>query len=223
MGKSLAAAHLDGPQSDAYFSNLFERQAVMAILRGLGPAETANLCGRIWDAGIEVVEVAIETTAAELSLQAAAEAGHRRGRTVGAGTVTTLRRLRVAVSAGAGFTVAPGLDEEVALASLQAGLPHLPGVATPTEIQKAMALGFSWLKLFPARELGPEWVRALVGPFPQVKLVSTGGMSAANGADFLAAGASVVAVGSAIKDPAEVEALGGLLRPGLQPNGGAPA
>lgn len=223
MGKVLGSGSLDAAMSDAYFARLFEGQAVMAILRGWSPADTIAICERVWEAGIEVAEVAIETQAAELSLQAAAEAGRRRGRTVGAGTVTTLQRVRAAVNAGASFTVAPGLDEQVALASLEEGLAHLPGVATPSEIQKAMALGFCWLKLFPARELGAEWVRAIRGPFPHVHLVTTGGMSADNVSEFLAAGARVVAVGSALKNPAEVEALGRLRCPGVVASDGGQA
>lgn len=210
MGEVIGSGGLDGAASDAYFSRIFDGRAVMAIVRGLGPSETAGLCERAWEGGIETAEVPIETQAAERSLHAAVEAGRRRGRTVGAGTVTTLQRVREAVSAGASFTVAPGLDELIAQASLNAGLPHLPGVATPTEIERAMAMGFNWMKLFPARELGAGWVRALLGPFPQLCLVATGGMSVANAAEFLSAGARVVAVGGALSDPAEVAALGRL-------------
>ena len=208
MGQALGAGGLDVSASDAYFSRLFDGQVVMAILRGWDLADTVTLCERVWEGGIEVAEVAIETAAAERSLRAAVECGRRHGRTVGAGTVTTRERVRAAVSAGAGFTVAPGLDEQVARASLEAGLPHLPGVATPTEIQRAVALGFGWLKLFPAGELGSGWVRAILGPFPEVRLVATGGVSALNAAEFLAAGARVVAVAGALKEPTEVEALG---------------
>src|SRR5205814_1231192 len=169
MGEVVAAPSLDGPGCAAYFAELFRGQAVAAIVRGWSPSETVAFCEKLWDAGIEVIEVPIETENAKASLAAAVEAGRRRGRIVGAGTVTTTRRVWTAAGMDAGYTVAPGFDERVARASEEAGLAHLPGVATPSEVQHATELGFSWLKLFPASELGPSWVKALLGPFPQVR------------------------------------------------------
>jgi Entner-Doudoroff aldolase len=113
---------------------------------------------------------------------------------------------------GAAFTVAPGFDDRVARACQEAGLAHLPGVATPTEIQQAMAGGFSWLKLFPAAELGASWVKAVLAPFPQLRIVATGGMSSANAQAFLAAGARAIAIGGSIRNPGEIEALARLAR-----------
>ncbi|MGW1676815.1 bifunctional 4-hydroxy-2-oxoglutarate aldolase/2-dehydro-3-deoxy-phosphogluconate aldolase [Saccharopolyspora sp. NPDC002376] len=184
---------------------------VMAILRGFDPQRTAELAERAWDLGIDAVEVPIETERAVPSLRAAVQVGAERGRPVGAGTVVGADQLRTAVEIGAAFTVAPGLDPEVVRLSEELALPHLPGVATPSEIQHALRLGLSWVKAFPAAELGAGWFKAMRGPFPGLRMVATGGMNARNAAEFLSAGAAVVAVGSALEDADQLPALAELV------------
>ncbi|MEV1022178.1 bifunctional 4-hydroxy-2-oxoglutarate aldolase/2-dehydro-3-deoxy-phosphogluconate aldolase [Streptomyces sp. NPDC050264] len=193
------------------FDELFAGVPVMAILRGMPVDKTLELAARAWDLGIECVEVPVQDEAAGQVLAAVVAAGAERGKPVGAGTVTSAERLGRAVAAGAAFTVAPGLDPDVVRAGVAAGLPHLPGVATPTDVQAARALGLTWLKAFPASVLGVDWFRAMRGPFPEVPLVATGGIDAGNAAAYLAAGARVVAVGSALEDPAQLPLLAGLL------------
>ena len=192
------------------FTDLFADQQVMAILRGMSERATVELANRAWDLGIGLVEVPIQSPDAVPALRAAVAAGRRRGRVVGAGTVTTPARVAAAVEAGAAFTVAPGFDGEVLAASLAAGLPHLPGVATPGEIQQALRHGVTWLKAFPAAQLGVGWFAAMRGPFPEANLVATGGVSAHDAADYLTAGARAVAVGSALADEAQWEKLAGM-------------
>lgn len=213
MGEDLGGGGLSSAACEQYFTSLFDGQAVMAILRGLDRAATVALCERVWKAGVSVAEVTIERAAAQASLRAAVESGRRLSRPVGAGTVTSCEQVEAARAAGAAFTVAPGLDERVARASLEAGLPHLPGVATPTEVQHAVSLGFWWLKLFPARELGPGWIRAILGPFPDLRIVATGGVGPDSAGEFLAAGARVVAVGGNLSKPGAIEALARLPAP----------
>ncbi len=186
-----------GPSGDV-FAEAASRSPLLAILRGFSPDETVRLCEVAWTAGARLVEVPLQDPSAHDSLAAAVEAGLTRGRIVGAGTVTTLDRLETAERLGARFTVAPGFDPEVALASREAGLPHIPGVATATEVQHALALGFNWLKAFPAAQLGPGWIRAMHGPFPTARFVATGGIGRANAAEFLEDGAELIAIGQAI-------------------------
>ncbi|MFF5054805.1 bifunctional 4-hydroxy-2-oxoglutarate aldolase/2-dehydro-3-deoxy-phosphogluconate aldolase [Micromonospora sp. NPDC000663] len=189
------------------FEQIFGGARVMAILRGLPVAETVRLAVRAWDLGIDVVEVPVATPDAVPALRAAVEAGAERGRIVGAGTVLDGGQVAAAADAGAAFTVAPGLDLAVADAAAARGLPHLPGVATPTEAQQALRHGLTWLKAFPAISLGPAWFRAIAGPLPQVRFVATGGLDAGNAAAFLDAGVRVAAVGSALSDPTQLDAL----------------
>jgi 2-dehydro-3-deoxyphosphogluconate aldolase/(4S)-4-hydroxy-2-oxoglutarate aldolase len=193
------------------FDEIFGDQRVMAILRGLPPDETVALAGRLWDAGVTVLEVPIGTPDAVESLRAAVGAGADRGLRVGAGTVTTPAQVAAAASAGAVYPVAPGLDPTVLAASLAAGLPHLPGVGTASEVQRARAAGCGWQKAFPAKPLGAGWISALHGPFPDVKFVATGGLKVADVRPFLAAGAQVVALGAALADPRQVHEIADLL------------
>lgn len=195
-----------------WFDEVFADQRAMVILRGYPPERTVELCARAWDLGITQVEVPVQSPDALPSLRAALDAARERGLGVGAGTVTTVEQLEDVAAAGVTFTVAPGLDDDVVRRSGELGLPHLPGVATPSEIQHAVRLGLTWLKAFPASVLGPEWFRAVLAPFPGVRLVATGGVSAANVRDFLDAGARVVSLGSAVADPAAFDAVREMLR-----------
>ena len=171
----------------------------MVILRGTG-AGTVGLCERAWSAGVELVEVPVQSEDDLVALRAAVAAGARRGRLVGAGTVVTTELVDEVAAAGAAFTVAPGLDPVIATASLAAGLPHLPGVATPTDVHTAQRLDLPWQKAFPASVLGPAWIRALLGPFPDVRFVATGGIDVDNARAFLDAGCRAVSLGSSFAD-----------------------
>ena len=195
------------PASGQLFKDAFDALPLMAILRGFDVARTVVVSRRAWDVGIRLVEVPLQNETAEAALRAAVEAGAERGAVVGAGTVTTVERVGRAVKAGAGFTVAPGFSREVAEASLAAGLPHLPGVATASEVQWAEALGLSWFKAFPAADLGPGWIASMHGPFPHARFVATGGMNLTNTREFLCAGAAAVSLGSALADPGQFAQL----------------
>lgn len=195
----------------ATFDELFSNTPIMAILRGYSVQRTVELAHTAWDLGVDCVEVPIQNAQALEALMAAVEAGLGRGKVVGAGTVVSREHVRQARDAGAAFTVSPGLDPAVVDSSLDMGLPSLPGVATASEIQMAMRLELQWVKAFPAAELGPSWFKAMRGPFPQMKFVATGGMDASNARDFLAAGASIVSIGSALSDPQALPALSALI------------
>ncbi|MFE4056654.1 bifunctional 4-hydroxy-2-oxoglutarate aldolase/2-dehydro-3-deoxy-phosphogluconate aldolase [Streptomyces sp. NPDC059096] len=197
--------------SGGLFQDAFDALPLMAILRGFDAARTVEVSGRAWDVGVRLVEVPVQNESAVAALRAAVEAGAERGAVVGAGTVTTVERVARAVEAGAGFTVAPGFSHEVAEASLAAGLPHLPGVATATDIQQAEALGLTWLKAFPAAVLGAGWIAAMHGPFPWARFVATGGMDLTNAREFLGAGAAAVSLGSALADPGQFAQLPALI------------
>lgn len=179
----------------------------MAILRNYEPEEAVALASRAWDLGIDLVEVPVQVAHAFVTLDSVVRAGMERGKSVGAGSVTTVEQLKEVVQRPVAFTVAPGLNPDVIRSSDEMGVPHLPGVSTPTEIQWATRLGCTWLKAFPATVLGAEWFRAMKGPFPGVSFVATGGIDANNAPQFLTAGARTVAVGSALADPSQIELL----------------
>lgn len=196
----------DDPAAD-FFARCLDSTRVLGIFRNLDPDDTVRMCELAWDFGVEAVEVPVQTEDALPSLRAAVAAAERRGRTVGAGTVTTVEQLTAVHELGAAFTVAPGLHPDVVAESHRLGLPHLPGVATATEIANALAAGCTWLKAFPAAQLGPDWITAHLAPFPQARFVATGGIDASNASRFLTAGCRAVAVGSALSDLAALPKL----------------
>lgn len=196
---------------NAVFDEIFGEVPLMAILRGLGLERSLAVATTAWDLGIGVVEVPVQTSTDVEALSVVAEAARDRNLLVGAGTVVRPEHIRQAKRAGAAFTVSPGLDLDIVRASAEAGLPPLPGVATPTEVQLALREGLTWLKAFPASVLGTGWFGAMRGPFPQAKFVATGGMDASTAGRFFAAGVRVVAVGSALEDETQLPALAALL------------
>lgn len=198
-------------QMSTWFAEQLGGRPVMAILRGFGVERTVELARTAWDVGITCVEVPVQGDEDLDALRATVAAGAEQGRAVGAGTVVSPGLLRTVVDAGAAFTVAPGLDEEVVRASADLGVPHLPGVATATEVHTALRWGLTWLKAFPAAQLGAGWVRAMHGPFPTARFVTTGGIDASNAQEFLDAGAEVVAVGSALGDARQLGLLAELV------------
>jgi len=190
-----------------WFLDGLRSRPVMAVFRGLSPKKTVELANRAWDLGVTQVEVPIESTTALPSLEAAIAAGRERDRRVGAGTIITPKQLKAAVDAGAAYAVSPGLDPNVITLADRAGIPMLPGVATASEILRAQAMGFSWVKAFPASVLGVDWFAAMKGPFPTMNFVGTGGINGNNASDFISAGASVVGVGGAFGDQRQSELL----------------
>lgn len=194
-----------------WFDAAFAGSPLMAILRGMGVERSAALASTAWDLGLDHVEVPLQTEEDERALREVVRLGAERGKVVGAGTILRVEQVAAAHAAGAAYLVAPGLDPAVVRAAQEAGIPILPGVATPSEVQLAVSLGLTWLKAFPASWLGSGWFRLVRGPFPEVRFVATGGMDAANAAEFLDAGVRVVAVGSALEDAAQLEKLAALL------------
>lgn len=123
---------------------------------------------------------------------------------VGAGTVLRSDDAQAATDAGAQFLVTPTLEPSVIAAGHQADVPTVCGAYTPTEILSAWRHGAALVKMFPARALGPTYIKDLLAPLPMLRLVPTGGVSLENCAAFLLAGAYTVALGSNLVDPKAV-------------------
>lgn len=156
----------------------------------------ANLAVPLADAlvagGLPVAEVTLRTPAGLDAIRAMAARG---GLLVGAGTVTSIEQVDAAVEAGARFVVSPGLDTDVVRRCSTRGVAVLPGVATATELQAAVRLGVTMVKLFPAEVVGGlALVQALAAPFPEIRFVPTGGITPDSVIDYLSCPA-VAAVG----------------------------
>lgn len=136
--------------------------------------------------GVDVMEITFRTAAAADSIKAVSEQCPEV--MVGAGTVITLEQCKTAVSCGAKFIVAPGFDEEVVRWCVERQIPILPGCVTPTEIMAARKLGLRVVKFFPAGVYGGlKAMKALSGPFGDIKFVPTGGVNGENIAEYIAA------------------------------------
>ena len=170
----------------------------LAILRGMTIKEALTMVSHAAELGITLLEVPVQSLDSIPVFDAVLEAGTKYGMVIGTGTALTVEDVRIAHEHGARFTVSPGFDRDVAAESLRLGLPHLPGVSSPSEVHAAQRLGFTVQKFFPASVQGPGWIQAMAGPFPDIDFVATGGINNANCLAFLDAGALGVAFGSSI-------------------------
>jgi 2-dehydro-3-deoxyphosphogluconate aldolase/(4S)-4-hydroxy-2-oxoglutarate aldolase len=164
----------------------------MPVLTVPDPGPAGPLADALAAGGARCAEVTFRTPDAEQVLKTMASHG---GLTVGAGTVVTPEQAERAVAAGARFVVSPGFDEEVVVKCGELGVPVVPGIATATELMRALKAGLDTVKLFPAEPLGGlRTLRALAAPFPRARFVPTGGIDASRMAAYLADPA-VLAVG----------------------------
>ncbi len=182
---------------------------VIAVLRGLTPVAADEAAKRLWHIGVELVEITVQDAAGFDTLKAVALTAASIGRLIGAGSVTSVEAFERTVNCGASFVVSPGLDVELIDHANDRRVPYLPGVATPSEIQLARSRGVLDQKLFPSRELGgTAFVKAMTGPFPDVQLVPSGGVSIADIDSYLAAGALGVGIGSEITESVGAQVMG---------------
>ena len=136
------------------------------------------------DGNLPVAEITFRTACAEDAIKLGVQKFP--DMYIGAGTVINVEQATRAYNAGAKFIVSPGLSEEVALFCKEKGIAYYPGCVTPTEIMKAISLGINIVKFFPANVYGGlSAIKALAGPFPQIKFLPTGGVSADNLKEFL--------------------------------------
>ncbi len=155
--------------------------------------------------GLPVAEVTFRTDAAEESIRTIRKAYP--DMFVGAGTVVNTEQARRAVDAGAAFLVSPGTSRAVIEFALEAGVPIFPGTCTPSEIMTCMEYGLPLVKFFPAKQYGGlDTIKALAGPFPTIKFMPTGGVSAANVLDFLAFDRIIACGGSGMVKDALIKA-----------------
>jgi 2-dehydro-3-deoxyphosphogluconate aldolase/(4S)-4-hydroxy-2-oxoglutarate aldolase len=125
--------------------------------------------------GLPVVEVTFRTPAAEEAVRILAARGDL---LVGAGTILTIDQADRAAGAGAQFLVAPGTNAKIVEHAVKRGIPMMPGIATPSEIELAMSLGAAALKFFPAENLGGvATLKAFAGPYPDARFIPTGGIT----------------------------------------------
>jgi 2-dehydro-3-deoxyphosphogluconate aldolase / (4S)-4-hydroxy-2-oxoglutarate aldolase len=185
------------------------RTGVIAIGRRLPPESVGSIAEALVRGGVGAFEITLDGPNALVEIGALARRFDTdRQLLVGAGTVLDAGSARRAVEAGARFLVTPHLDGAVIRTAVALGIPVFPGAFSPTEIVAAWGAGATAVKLFPASAVGPAFVRELSGPFREIPLVPTGGVTIESAAAFVAAGAVACGLGGALigeGDPALIE------------------
>ena len=148
-------------------------------------SETDKILSALKNYGIRCAEITFRTACAAEAIEYAAK--NYPDMNIGAGTVINAEQCEAALKAGAKFIVSPGLSVAVANICKEKGVPYYPGCVTPTEIMQALELGITIVKFFPANVYGGlKAMKALAGPFPQIKFIPTGGVDRNNIDEFMA-------------------------------------
>ena len=177
-----------------------EATKAVAIVRDMPPTTCVKLAGAYQEGGIRLVEVTFDPVGdfePTMTAIRAIKAAHP-GMHVGAGTVVSEEQLDLAIGVGAEFVVMPNCNPAIIRRARAAGLVTMPGAFTPTEMVSAHAAGADYVKVFPVRALGPDYVRDVLAPLRNLKLIAVGGVSSENAADYIRAGCVGVAAGGSL-------------------------
>jgi Entner-Doudoroff aldolase len=162
------------------------REKASAILRTDNQEKAAKAMDAAIRGGFRIIEFTLTIPGVFELVQ---DYSRREGLVVGTGTVMDAAQARQSVESGARFLVSPVVDEIVISAANELGVASMPGTHTPTEMLRAHRAGAQLCKLFPCPHGGPDWVRAVLGPMPFLKIVPTNGADQHNAGDWMAAGA----------------------------------
>lgn len=166
-------------------------QRVIPVARGQDPTTAPPLAKALAEGGLTVLEITVEGDGGIEAIASLAGGPM----VVGAGTVTSIGQAEAAIAAGAVFLVSPHLDLDLLDWVSSKGVPFVPGVLSPNEINAALVAGATTMKLFPASLGGPGLVETLLAVYPGLSVIPTGGVDDSNAAAYLEAGAMAVGVG----------------------------
>jgi 2-dehydro-3-deoxyphosphogluconate aldolase / (4S)-4-hydroxy-2-oxoglutarate aldolase len=179
---------------------------IVPVVRAATVDEATRAVEAICAGGIPVVEITMTVPDAVTVIREVAQK-YRDKVLVGAGTVTNAEQAESCIRAGAQFLVSPGLAVSVLSVAQSNHMLAIPGALTPTELMNAHEHGARLIKIFPCGNVGgAKYLRSLRAPFPHASLIPTGGVNAANAAEFIAAGAFALGVGADLVDAAALRA-----------------
>jgi len=183
---------------------------VVAIGRRVPAGAAPDIARALADGGVRAFELTLNDPEADAlrSIEAVALVARDLGLEIGAGTVLSIEAARRALDAGATFLVSPHLDPALVVWAAARGIPGFPGCATPTEVLAAWRAGAAAVKVFPASVAGPAFVRELRGPFPDIPVVPTGGVTLETAPGFIAAGAVAVGMGGWLLGDGDPKGIG---------------
>lgn len=187
-----------------YKPELFEQMPVVGIIRNVSLETIEEILPYYIKAGLTTLEITMNSDNVSAIIKAVA-ANHPEIN-VGAGTVCTMDDLMQALEAGATFIVTPIMDVAVMKYCNENNIPIFPGAFTPLEIYNANKLGATAVKIFPATQMGPGYVKDILGPLDTIKLLPTGGVDVNNIQSFFQAGAVGVGMGGSLFDKKLIEA-----------------
>jgi len=182
-----------------------EAMGVVAIIRLKDAGKLRGVIDALAKGGVRALELTM-TIPGAVDLIREITPTLPNGFLVGAGTVTDADTARAVIDAGAQFVVGPVLRPDVIRACHERDIAAIPGCFSPTEILTAHEAGADIVKIFPATMLGPQFIRDVRAPLPQLKLMPTGGVTLDNAGDWVRAGAVAVGVGSALVDVKAIDA-----------------
>lgn len=181
-----------------------EQLGVVAIIRMKDAAKLRDVFDALAEGGVRAIEVTM-TVPDAVSLIRKLAGSLPPHLLLGAGTVLDVETVRAVTDAGARFVVSPVFRPDVVAACHACGAAAAPGCFTPTEILNAHDMGADVVKVFPATALGPQFIKDIRAPLPQLKLMPTGGVSLDNAGEWIRAGAVAVGAGSALLDARAIE------------------
>jgi len=191
--------------SRADVTKAIEAMGVVAVIRLKDPAKLRAVVDALAEGGVRALEVTMTVPGAVELIRGLAPTMPP-GFILGAGTVTDGEMAEAVIDAGARYVVSPVFRRSVISACHERDVPVMPGCFSPTEILDAHDAGADIIKVFPATMLGPQFLKDVRAPLPQVKLMPTGGVTLDNAGDWIRAGAVAVGVGSALVDAKAIDA-----------------
>jgi 2-dehydro-3-deoxyphosphogluconate aldolase/(4S)-4-hydroxy-2-oxoglutarate aldolase len=202
IGKQILFNYIKETRMDIL--NYIKEKHIVAVVRASTKEEALKVSKAIYDGGIRILEITFTVPDAQLVIASLIESfkDYEDRPMIGAGTVTSAKQAKLAISNGAGFIVAPGFSKKVSRICKKAQVEYLPGVLTPTEIIQALDAKVNMVKLFPGSFADANYVKAIKGPFPNLDIMVTGGVNLDNVNNWLASGVVAVGIGSELTKPA---------------------